>query len=79
MYHLYNDKTGELIGTLSQAQLEYLQSRMEEESLEDKDYSITPMEIAYFESDSADSELLKMLREAIGDKNEVIIRWSKPE
>ena len=52
---------------------------MEEESLEDKDYSITPLELVYFETEGADTELLEMLRNALGNKEEVIVRWAKVE
>ena len=50
---------------------------MEEESMEDKDYSITNMEIEYFAQQNADPELVTLLRKAIGEQNEVIIQWSQ--
>jgi len=77
MYYLYNDRSGELLGKLSYYQLQWLRSRMEEESLEDKDYSITPLELGFFEAEGADPEMIEMLRSALGDKEEVIIRWEK--
>jgi processive 1,2-diacylglycerol beta-glucosyltransferase len=79
MYNLYQDDSGELLGKLSYYQLQWLRSRMEEESLEDKDYSITPLELVYFETEGVDTELLEMLRKALGDKEEVIVRWTKVE
>ena len=75
MIELYNDKTGEPIGEITQAQLQYLIDAMEEESLEDHDYSITPMELLAFEGEGADPELISLLRGALGDQEEIIIRW----
>jgi processive 1,2-diacylglycerol beta-glucosyltransferase len=79
MYNLYLNDSEEIIGKLSYFQLQWLRSRMEEESLEDKDYSITPLELGFFEAEGADPELLELLRSALGDKEEVIIRWEKVE
>lgn len=77
MVNLYNKTTGTLIGSISDQQLQYLTDQMEEESLEDRDYSITAMEIAYFESQGADNGLLDLLRQALGAENEVIIQWER--
>lgn len=77
MVQLYNNTTGEPLGTITEAQLQYLIDQMEEESLRDRDYAITPMEIAYFDSHGADPELVALLRQALGEADEVIIRWDK--
>ncbi|OGO39213.1 MAG: galactosyldiacylglycerol synthase, partial [Chloroflexi bacterium RBG_16_57_11] len=49
MIKVYNTKENELIGTLSESQLQFLIDNMEEESMEDQDYAITPMTLAYFQ------------------------------
>jgi len=51
---------------------------MEEESLEDQDYAITAMTLAYFEELGADPALLDMLRQALGNQEELVIRWERP-
>ena len=79
MYNVYDNDTGELIGALDYYQLQWLRSRLEEESMEDKDYAISSLEISLFESQGAPKELLDVLRKATGDKDEVIIRWKKEE
>jgi len=76
MVYLYNKSTDDLIGEISESELQYLVDQMEEESMKDKDYAITNMEIAYFAEHGAESHLLTLLREALGDQNEVIILWS---
>ena len=78
MVQLYNNTTGELLGTITEDQLQYLIDQMEEESSRDRDYAITPMVLAYFDSHGADPDLLELLKRALGTKDEVIIRWERP-
>jgi hypothetical protein len=75
MIEIYNKRSGEYIGTINEEQLRFLQDQMEEESLQDKDYSITPLEVEYFLGQGADPDLVDLLRRALGDKNEVVIEW----
>lgn len=75
MYTLYNNATGAEIGTISEEQLKFLRDQLEEESLEDRDYAIEAMTLAYFEEQGIDPELSKMLRQALGDQEQIIIRW----
>jgi len=76
MYKLYNNDTGELVGNISEGQLQFLKDQLEEESLEDQDYEIKPMTLAYFEEQGIDAELLGILQRALGDQEAIIIRWS---
>jgi hypothetical protein len=76
MYKLYNNATGDLIGTINEAQLQFLKDKLEEEYLEDQDYEIEAMTLAYFEEEGIDAALLAMLRQALGDKEQIIIRWA---
>ncbi len=75
MIQLFNKRTGEPIGPLNEAQLKFLVDQLEEESLEDKDYAITSMTLDYFEEVGGDAELIKMLRGALGSKDEIVIVW----
>jgi hypothetical protein len=75
---LYDNVSGALLGEITQDQLQFLIDQLEEESLEDKDYTITAMTLAYFQELGADPDLLKMLSQALGDKDEVVIRWARP-
>lgn len=77
MVNLYNKSTGDLIGEISQDELQFLIDQMEEESMQDKDYSITQMEITYFDQHGASPNLVSLLRKALGDQSEVIIIWSQ--
>jgi len=77
MFNLYNQSTNALIGTISQNQLQFLIDQLEEEFPEDQDYSITGLELAYFEGQGGDPELLRMLRQALDNQDEIIIRWTR--
>jgi hypothetical protein len=77
MAKLYDNGSGAFLGEITQDQLQFLIDQLEEESLEDKDYAITPMTLAYFQELGADSDLIKLLSQVLGDKDEVVIRWSR--
>ena len=76
MYTLYDAGSGDDIGTLTEKQLQFLIDQLEEESLEDQDYYINVATLDMFESKGADAELMSMLRTAMGDRQEMDIRWS---
>jgi hypothetical protein len=79
MINLYDNNTNAFIGSISEHDLQYLIDNMEEEFPEDTDYSITPMELAFFEQNNAPAELIGTLRQALGEREEVIIRWTRSE
>ena len=54
-----------------------LLDNLEEESLEDTDYYITPDTLDYLATRGADARLVALLRQAIGDRDGIDIRWSK--
>lgn len=77
MVYLYKQATGELLGEISEDELQFLIDQMEEESTKDQDYSITKMEIAYFSQHGASPHLIELLSKALGEQPEVIILWSR--
>jgi len=77
MIQLLNKKSGVLIGEISEAQLQFLEDQLEEESTEDQDYAITSMTLEYFRSLGADAGLLKLLSEALGSQDELVILWQR--
>lgn len=76
MPQLFDKETGKPIGEINDAQLQFLLDQLEEESATDRDYYINADTLAVFESGGADSALLALLREAMGDREEMEIRWS---
>jgi len=77
MIQLREKNSNRPLGTITEAQLQFLMDQLEEESLDDQDYSITTMLLDLFESENADLELVSVLRDALGDRDEVIIVWSE--
>lgn len=72
---LYIPGDGTQIGTITAEQLQFLVNHLEEEGLEDQDYAITPMTLAYLEGEGADPALLEMLRKALGEREEMTFAW----
>lgn len=77
MIKLFDAQTGEMIGPITEAQLQFLKEQLEEESLEDQDYAIARMTVAYFATVDGDPQLITLLTRALGTKEEVIIRWMR--
>lgn len=77
MITLYDESTGVVIGAITEAQLQFLTGHLEEESTEDADYYINGMTIDGFELDGADPGLLQLLRKALGDREDMDIRWER--
>lgn len=77
MINLYDQATGHRLGSISDEQLQFLMDQMEEESLEDRDYAITRMTVDYLETQGGDPALIGLLRQALGNREEVIVRWSR--
>jgi hypothetical protein len=77
MIKLREKGTDKPIGNISEEQLQFLIDELEEEWLEDRDYSITKLLLNFFESREAQPELVALLREAMGDRDEMEIIWSR--
>ena len=77
MINLTEKGTDRPLGQISEEQLQYLIDNLEEEWSEDQDYAVTPLLLEYFEGLGADAALVSILREALGDKEEIEIVWSK--
>jgi hypothetical protein len=77
MIDLYNDETDELIGSITEADLKVLQEALEEESSEDNDYYIDQATLDVIGDGRATDHLLKVLRDALGSKDGIDIRWER--
>jgi processive 1,2-diacylglycerol beta-glucosyltransferase len=77
MVKLYDSESDKLIGTITGAELQFLKDQLEEETLEDQDYYIDPATLVWFEEQGADSSLVALLREALGDREGMEIRWAE--
>lgn len=69
--------SGRLVGQVTETQFEFLQDKLVEESESDNDYYLTPDTIDLLADDGADEGLVELLRNALGDRDEIEIRWEK--
>jgi processive 1,2-diacylglycerol beta-glucosyltransferase len=76
MVRLHDSERGTLIGTITEAQLQFLIDELEEESAEDSDYYVSADTIDMLEEDGGDPELVALLRSALAGRDGVDIRWS---
>jgi hypothetical protein len=77
MIDLYNDATGELIGTITEADLKVLTDALEEESTEDRDYYIDRATLDVVGDGRATDHLMKLLRDALGANDGIDVRWER--
>ena len=77
MVQLNYDQSGDLIGTITEEQLKYLVDQLEEEDLEDRNYYIDRTTLEWFEEHAVDAALEAMLRQAMGDRDGMDIRWKR--
>ena len=77
MIDIYDDATNQLVGSITEADLQVLVDALEEESLEDHDYYIDAATIDVVADGRASEHLVKVLRTALGAKEGVDLRWQK--
>ena len=77
MVSLLDKETGRVVGTISDEQLEYLQSQLEEDSPDDQDYWFDVASLDVLEEAGADEALMGVLRTALGEREEMELRWER--
>jgi len=77
MVTLRDKETGSVVGTISDEQLEYLQGQLEEESPDDQDYWFDVASLDILEEEGCDPALVSVLRAALGDRDEMELRWER--
>ena len=68
---------GRLIGSITEAQLQFLVDQLEEEWDEDQDYYLSSDSLAVLADQGKDPAVVELLRRAMGDRAEIEIRWSR--
>ena len=76
MIRLHDTERGTLVGTITEAQLQFLIDELEEESAEDRDYYVSADTVGMLEEDGGDPELVALLRSALAGRDGVDLRWS---
>jgi len=77
MIDLYNAATNQLVGSVSEADLQVLIDCLEEESSEDEDYYIDEATLDVLAQGGASEQLLSLLRSAVGPSGGTDIRWQR--
>lgn len=75
MIVLYDNQTGAELGQIDQTQFAFLTGSLEEESAADQDYYINQATVDMLASQGADAALVALLRQALGGRDEMEIRW----
>jgi processive 1,2-diacylglycerol beta-glucosyltransferase len=79
MIALRDKETGAFLGTITEAQLQFLIDQLEEESRTDKDYYINRDTLDLFQGQGIDHALLTLLQQALGTRQEMEIEWSRTD
>jgi hypothetical protein len=77
MIKLFDVDTGNELGEISEADLEFMKSQMEEESETDQEYYLHLSQLSSWQTQGADSGLLEVLSKAMAGREELNIRWSR--
>lgn len=77
MVKIYDLSTNNLVGEITDEQFQFLADHFEEESLEDQDYYLNQVTVDMLEEAGGDPALIAMLRQALGSKEELDIRWGR--
>ncbi len=77
MIKVYNKVTNEMLGRISEADLQFLKEQLEEESLADQDYYLRRETIEQFAQEGGPAHLLEVLRGGLRHDNSLEIRWER--
>lgn len=75
MIILKDKGTDQVIGNINEDQLQFLIDQLEEETSDDQDYYINQMTLEMFEQNGIDNGLFKMLKDALGSREDMEILW----
>ena len=75
VFQLIDKESGDHVGEISGEQLQFLIDHLEEESVSDQDYFINRATLEVLEAANMHHELLDLLREALGERDEIELRW----
>jgi hypothetical protein len=75
MIQLFDADTGTQLGEISEEDLAFMKSQMEEESEDDHDYYIHSSLLEKWQDQGADPSLLSLLSKAMAGREDINIRW----
>lgn len=77
MIQLTDADSGAALGLITDEQLQFLVDQLEEEALTDQDYYISRDILELLDDAGADPALVALLRQGMGDREDMEIRWSR--
>lgn len=77
MIKLFEKKSNRELGHINEAQLQFLIDHFEEERPSDYDYYINQATLDFLARDGADAELIQVLKQALGENEELEFRWQR--
>lgn len=77
MVQLYDTERGNRLGTITDAQLQFLIDQLEEESLADRDYYLSSATVDMLEDNGADAQLVGLLRQVLDGREGMEVRWER--
>ena len=77
MIELRDKETGRSLGSISEDQLQFLVDQLEEESSTDTDYYLNRATLDMFADNGIDPQLLTLLRDALGNREDMEIEWKR--
>jgi processive 1,2-diacylglycerol beta-glucosyltransferase len=75
--HLRDARTGDSIGSLTEAQFERLAALLERESTDDDDYYVDNATLELLAREGVDEQVIAMLREALGRREGMDVQWRR--
>ena len=79
MIQLRDKDSGAVLGSITEDDLQFLIDNLEEESEDDVDYYLNRSTLEIFKEKGISSTLLSLLENALGDREDTEIEWSRAE
>jgi processive 1,2-diacylglycerol beta-glucosyltransferase len=79
MIQLRDKDSGEVLGSITEDDLQFLIDNLEEESEDDTDYYINRSTLDIFREKGTNETLIKILENALGDRDDMEIEWLKAD
>ena len=77
MIQLQDKENGEVLGSITEDDLQFLIDNLEEESDDDTDYYINRSTLEIFKGKGTNQTLIELLENALGDRADMEIEWVK--
>ena len=79
MYQLIRKSDQQVVGEISAEEMQFLRDNLEEESLTDDDYTFTRLTLEFLRGSGMDAHLAQVLEAALGERDEVEVRYQAVE